>query len=85
LVSNIRAEDGKIANLFFTVYNPSLLQAANMLGNGFAMLVGPAVVKYNNTVEEAITGKQTSSYSDLKVHKNENFIGFDCEFVLFHC
>jgi hypothetical protein len=29
-----------------------------MLGNGFAMLVGPAVVKYNNTVEEAITGKK---------------------------
>jgi hypothetical protein len=35
-----------------------LLQAANMLGNGFAMLVGPAVVKYNNTVEEAITGNK---------------------------
>jgi hypothetical protein len=43
-----------------------LLQAANMLGNGFAMLVGPAVVKYNNTVEEAITGNKLPLIQTLK-------------------
>ncbi len=37
-----------------------------MLGNGFAMLVGPAVVKYNNTVEEAITGNKLPLIQTLK-------------------